>query len=164
MEVPEMQRIIQDSWAKIRPIEEGDFTYLPLFFYPKLFELDPTTKPLFEDITMENQGKKLMLMLNVAVDGVEDLDSLVKLLTSLGRRHAMYGCTEEQYDAVGQALIFTLASGLGKEFTPRVKEAWLMVYGIIVGVMIPAMAAEYEEMSFRSIKKGSSTPVLEGST
>jgi hypothetical protein len=74
--------------------QEGDFTYLPLFFYPKLFELDPTTKPLFKDTTVENQGKKLMLMLNIAVDGVEDLDSLVKLLTNLGRRHAMYGCTE----------------------------------------------------------------------
>jgi hypothetical protein len=46
----------------------------------------------------------------------------------------------------------------------QVKIAWLKVYGIIVDVMIPAMAAEYEEMSFRSLKNESSAPVLEGST
>jgi hemoglobin-like flavoprotein len=40
-----------------------------------------------------------------------------------------------QYGLVGQALLDTLAKGLGKEFTPEVKAAWVETYGLVASVM-----------------------------
>jgi hemoglobin-like flavoprotein len=45
-------------------------------FYGKLFELDPSLKPLFRgDLT--EQGWKLMHMIGTAVNGLDRLDEIV---------------------------------------------------------------------------------------
>jgi hypothetical protein len=67
---------------------------VPEIFYPKLYELQPTTKPLFAHTSIPKQGAKLTKMLTKAVDGLSDLDQLVPKLEALGRRHAAYGVTD----------------------------------------------------------------------
>ncbi|TIS32963.1 globin domain-containing protein, partial [Mesorhizobium sp.] len=49
-----------------------------------------------------------------------------------------YGVEERHYPIVGQALIETLAAGLGTAFTPAVREAWEAAYGLLASVMIAA--------------------------
>uniref|UniRef100_A0A7S0RX52 Globin domain-containing protein n=1 Tax=Pyramimonas obovata TaxID=1411642 RepID=A0A7S0RX52_9CHLO len=138
MEFSEMKRLVEQSWQKVLPIQDA----VPRIFYPKLFEIDPTTKPLFDQSTMEEQGKKLMKALNLSVATLGDLDKLVPVLADLGKRHAHYKVKPEHFDSVGAALIATLAAGLGDAFTPKVKQAWVKLYGIVVGVMKPAMEKE----------------------
>ena len=40
------------------------------------------------------------------------------------------------FGTVGQALLDTLAVGLGDAFTPECREAWVEAYGILSSVMI----------------------------
>ncbi|RWO35696.1 MAG: hemin receptor, partial [Mesorhizobium sp.] len=56
----------------------------------------------------------------------------------LAKRHVTYGVEERHYPIVGQALIETLAAGLGTAFTPAVREAWEAAYGLLASVMIAA--------------------------
>ena len=47
---------------------------------------------------------------------------------------------DEHYDTVGGALLHTLATGLGDDFTPEVKGAWTEVYGVLATTMKNAAA------------------------
>ena len=98
-------------------------------FYGRLFELDPSLKPLFKG-DIKEQGAKLMAMIATAVAGLDRLDSIVPAVQALGKRHAGYGVEAAHYDTVGSALLWTLEQGLGSAFTPDVKGAWTSLAGI----------------------------------
>jgi hemoglobin-like flavoprotein len=42
---------------------------------------------------------------------------------------------EEYYETVGEVLLWTLEQGLGKDFTPDVKEAWAEAYKLLSDTM-----------------------------
>ena len=132
---PEQKELVKSSWLKVAPIVD---TAAELF-YGKLFELDPSVKSLFKG-NMRQQGAKLMKMIGTAVNGLDRLEAIVPMLQDLGRRHVAYGIRDAHYDTVGAALIWTLEQGLGAAFTPKVKDAWIMVYGILAGTMKDAAA------------------------
>ncbi len=133
---PQQINLVQTTWAQVVPIEA---TAAGLF-YGKLFELDPTLKPLFKG-DIKEQGKKLMKMIGVAVNGLTQLDQIVPAVQDLGRRHAGYAVKAEHYDTVGTALLWTLEAGLGAAFTPEVKEAWTTTYVTLATVMKDASLA-----------------------
>lgn len=122
--------LVQTSWEKCVPMADQ----AAAFFYGKLFELDPSLKPLFKT-DIKEQGKKLMVMITAAVRGLDNLDKLVPVVEDLGRRHVSYGVKGEHYSTVGVALLWTLEQGLGEAFTPEVKEAWAATYGILSSTM-----------------------------
>ena len=122
--------LVQQSFAKVIPISEQ----AAVIFYDKLFEKDPSLRPLFKG-NMAVQRKKLMAMLATAVNGLTRLDTIVPAVQNLGRRHIGYGVTDQMYDTVGSALLDTLEAGLGEAFTPEVKQAWMEVYTLLATVM-----------------------------
>lgn len=134
----EQKTLVQESWEKVKPISD---TAAELF-YGKLFELDPSLKPMFANSDMKEQGKKLMLMIGTAVKGLDTLGELVPAVQKLGARHVGYGVKESHYNTVGVALLDTLDKGLGDDFTPEAKEAWTITYTTLAGVMIEA--SDYE--------------------
>lgn len=133
---PEQIELVSGSWAKVLPISEQAAE----LFYGKLFELDPELKPLFKGDMVE-QGKKLMQMINTAVNGITDLESIIPAVEDLGKRHVGYGVTEDHYTTVAEALLWTLGQGLGDDFTEDVKAAWTETYTLLTGVMIEASKA-----------------------
>ena len=84
---------------------------------------------------MTEQGRKLMTMINSAVNSLGNLATIVPAVQDLGKRHIAYGVKDKDYDSVGEALIWTLGEGLGKEFTDEVKSAWLETYTILATTM-----------------------------
>ena len=56
----------------------------------------------------------------------------------LGRRHVDYGVSRNDYKFVGQALLGTLRSFLGDDFTPEVELAWREIYSTLVRTMVGA--------------------------
>ncbi len=132
---PEQINLVQSTWGKVVPIS----TQAAELFYGKLFELDPSLKSLFKN-DMTEQGKKLMDMINVAVNGLTDLPSIVPAVQELGRSHVGYGVKDAHYDTVAEALIWTLGQGLGDAFTAEVKGAWATAYGILADTMKSAAA------------------------
>lgn len=127
---PETISLIQHSWAKVVPIQE---TAAELF-YGRLFEIAPEVKPYFKS-DMKIQGRKLMAMLNTAVNSLDNLAAIVPAVEESGKRHLSYGVKEEDYESVGAALLWTLEKGLGDAFTPEAKEAWATVYGLLATTM-----------------------------
>jgi hemoglobin-like flavoprotein len=133
---PQQIALIQTSFGAVLPIA-GVAAEL---FYERLFQLDPTLRPLFRG-DLKEQGRKLMTTLHLVVDGLERLDELVPAVRSLGQRHATYGVRESDYATVGSALLWTLEQGLGRDFTPAVKEAWAAAYALLAETMLDAAAA-----------------------
>lgn len=134
---PEQKALVQESWAKVIPVREQ----AAKLFYARLFATCPELVPYFKG-DMTEQGRKLMAMLNAAVMGLDNLPALLGVLRDAGRRHAGYGVKDEDYDKVGAAFLWTLASALGTEFTPQTKDAWIVVYTTLADVMKDAAAQD----------------------
>jgi len=124
-------RQIQASFAKVAPISEQ----AAALFYGQLFEIAPEVEPLFRG-DMAEQGRKLMAMLAVVVNGLGNPQSILPAASALAKRHVAYGVKAEHYAPVGAALLWTLERGLGPEWTPSLAAAWTAAYTMLSGYMI----------------------------
>lgn len=127
---PAQIALIRDSFAKVAPIAPQAAE----IFYGRLFELDPSLRPLFKG-DMKEQGRKLMAMIGTAVRHLDDLSAIAPAVQELGARHVSYGVKREHYATVGAALLSTLEAGLGEAFTPECRDAWATMYGTVANVM-----------------------------
>lgn len=128
---PSQIDLVQSSFVKVVPIAETAAS----LFYGRLFEVAPEVKPLFRG-DMKEQGRKLMTTLAVVVNGLKAPDTILPAAKALAVKHVGYGVTAEHYVPVGAALIWTLEQGLGDDFTPETRDAWLAAYTLLSGVMI----------------------------
>jgi hemoglobin-like flavoprotein len=135
---PRQQNLIKESFGMVAPIADQAAT----IFYARLFELDPSLQRLFAHTDMDGQRKNLMQTLTVVVKSIDKLDTIVPAVRALGARHAGYGVTPEMFATVGQALLDTLATGLGDAFTTETRNAWIDAIQILASVMIGAMEQE----------------------
>ncbi|MCH9806685.1 MAG: hemin receptor [Alphaproteobacteria bacterium] len=137
---PEQIKLVQDSFKKVAPIapQAADI------FYTRLFEIAPEVRPMFPD-DMSGQKDKLMGMLGTAVSNLHQVETIIPAVQELGRKHVGYGVKDEHYKPVGEALIYTLDKGLGDEFTPEVKAAWVTTYTTLQGVMTAAASEVAEQ-------------------
>jgi hemoglobin-like flavoprotein len=127
--------LVQTTFSKVLHISD---TAADLF-YNRLFELDPSTRPLFPaDIT--EQKKKLMSTLKTVVFSLRQLDTIVPAIRDLGQRHARYKVEDRHYETVGAALLWALEQGLGKDWTSEVKSAWISAYTLVAQTMKDAAA------------------------
>jgi hemoglobin-like flavoprotein len=127
---PETITLVKDSWARVKPISEQAAG----LFYGRLFEIYPEVEPLFKG-DMKEQGRKLMAMINTAVNALDQLEPMMPTIKDMGARHATYGVSDGDYDKVADALIWTLGQGLADEFTPEVEAAWVGVYTALADTM-----------------------------
>ncbi|MCG8051515.1 MAG: globin domain-containing protein [Candidatus Thiodiazotropha endolucinida] len=127
---PEQITHVKSSWSKVEPIADQ----AAALFYGRLFEVYPEVKPYFKG-DMEAQGKKLMSMIGTAVGSLDNLEPLLPVIRESGKRHAEYGVQAVDYDKVADALLWTLGEGLGDAFTDEVKDAWVVTYAALAGVM-----------------------------
>ena len=127
---PEQVVLVQDSWKRLQPVAHAAAALL----YNRLFTLDPSLPLLFRG-DIQEQGRKLMAMIGVAINALDRLEAIGPALQALGRRHAGYGVRDKHYSVVGDALIWTLAQKLGVAFTREVEDAWRGAYGMIVATM-----------------------------
>lgn len=127
--------LVQSSFAKVAPISDkaGEL------FYQRLFELDPSLRPMFKG-DIKQQERKLMATLAVVVEGLRHPENIIGAAQKLGRDHAGYGVKDEHYAVVGEALLWTLQQGLGDEFTPEVRSGWVTAFTFVSGIMRDAAA------------------------
>ncbi len=122
--------LVKASFQKVVPIAEQ----AAAIFYARLFELDPALRALFHG-DMADQGRKLMQMIGLAVNGLDRLEKLAPTVRQLGMRHAGYHVRDEHYDTVGEALLWTLGKGLGPDFTSEMQAAWARTYWLLAETM-----------------------------
>lgn len=104
-------------------------------FYGRLFQQAPETRPMFrQDIAV--QGRKLMDMLELLVNGLDHLDTLEPTLRALGQRHAAYGVHEKHYRVVTDALMWSLGVALSDRLPAASKLAWQSILELVSAIMI----------------------------
>jgi hemoglobin-like flavoprotein len=127
---PDAQRLVRNSFARIAPNAEATAGV----FYDRLFALDPSLRSLFKD-DMADQGRKLMTVIGTAVANLNRLETIVPTVQALGQRHIGYGVKPTHYQTVAAALLWTLERGLGDEFTPETRQAWVECYTTLASTM-----------------------------
>jgi nitric oxide dioxygenase len=132
---PEQVARVQSTFQAVLPLADTAGVLL----YERIFALAPATRALFaEDI--RPQASRLMAAVKTAVEGLDDLDAVAPFLVKLGARHVRYGVRPEHFDVGGEALLWTLAQGLGEAFTAEVREAWTAAWTVIVGALTEGMS------------------------
>ena len=122
--------LVQQSWRKAL----GNRDSVAATFYPKLFELDATLQPLFE-ADMRDNGRKLVHLITTVVRGLDRVEFLLPAVRDYGRRQSKSGIRDEHHGAVATALLWSLERTLDGEFTPQVKSAWIVTYGLLSQTM-----------------------------
>lgn len=128
---PDQVKLVQASFAKVAPIADTAAT----LFYDRLFEVAPQVKPLFKG-DMAEQKRKLMAMLTVVVNGLNNLPAILPAASMLAKRHVAYGAQPAHYPVVGGALLWTLEKGLGPAWNPELATAWAAAYRTLSDFMI----------------------------
>jgi hemoglobin-like flavoprotein len=123
-------KLVQETFNKVAHVEN----FAAKILYNRLFELDPKLMPLFPQ-DMNEMEEKFIKTLGLIVLGLARIYEVTPFLEDLARRHKDYGVKYEDYDTLGDALIYTLQKVLGEEFTPEVKAAWVHAYTIIARIM-----------------------------
>jgi hemoglobin-like flavoprotein len=127
---PQQIALVQASFRTVQPMSAtaGEL------FYKRLFEIEPEVAALFKG-DVGRQGREFMQVLAVAVGGLSNVTTLVPMVQQLGVRHAAYGVRARHYDAVRQALLYTLAVILQDDYTDEVRAAWATAYAMLAGIM-----------------------------
>jgi hemoglobin-like flavoprotein len=131
----EQIKLVKSTWKvleKIDPIFLGDI------FYSKLFYDHPEVRPLFPR-QMNEQFLKLMRMLSLIISRLDNLETVLSEIESLARRHVKYGVIPSHYKYVGDALLWTLRNGLGKDWNASLEEAWSACYSAMANAMLKAL-------------------------
>ena len=122
--------LVQNSFRQVMPIADQASE----LFYRRLFELDPSLRPMFPD-QMAKQRHTLVVTLSVLIGSLAYIDGLVPTIEEMGRRYAAYGVEPSHVETARLALLSTLESGLGDAFTPELRAAWTAVYNLLAEVM-----------------------------
>lgn len=128
---PEAERLVRETYVQL----EAESMAAAQIFYARLFELDPSSRSLFDGVDMKVQGAKFVAMLGSIVRCLGRAPALVGQVAALGRRHAGYAVSGDHYESVGAALIWTVEQVLGPRCTPEVRHAWSEAYALVAAVM-----------------------------
>ncbi|HEU5102818.1 MAG TPA: globin family protein [Roseiflexaceae bacterium] len=132
---PDQIQIVQETFEIVAPSADA----VAALFYERLFTLDPSLRPMFTG-DARAQGDKLMSTLALVVRGLRRPEQIMPAVRRLGERHVIYGVEAAHYQTVGEALLWTLAQGLGASFTEDVKSAWAAAYTMLAELMLEAAA------------------------
>jgi len=126
--------LVKNSWKLLRYVKPeiiGDV------FYAKLFIESPQLKPLFKS-SVEEQSRKFITILNLIIARLENMEGLHETIRELAIRHKHYGVKTFHYEPVGYALLWTIETALGADWTETVGKAWAKCYTTLASVMIEA--------------------------
>ncbi|MBR0766009.1 globin domain-containing protein [Bradyrhizobium japonicum] len=124
------QELVQTTFARLAVMPE----VTGALFYERLFATNPNLRPLFRN-NLRIQGVKLMTMLAMVVYNLPASDQLSPAVRDLAVRHVEYGIKLADYDALREALLWTLEQALGEDLTPAAREAWMVCYDELAGQM-----------------------------
>jgi len=130
------QDLVRTSFARLAVMPE----VASALFYERLFAANPSFRPLFKN-DMRIQGVKLMTTLAMVVYNLPEPGRILSTIRDLAVRHVEYGVKLADYDAVREALLWTLEQALGKDCTPAVREAWAVCYDELANEMKAAVGA-----------------------
>jgi hemoglobin-like flavoprotein len=124
------QELVRTTFARLAVMPD----VAGALFYERLFAANPAFRPLFKN-DMRIQGVKLMTMLALVVYNLPQPGEFLPAIRDLAMRHVEYGVKLADYDALREALLWTLEQVLGDDFTPAVRDAWTVCYDDLANEM-----------------------------
>ena len=128
---PEEIERVRKSWQSMALL--GDTA--ARMFYRRLFAIDESTYALFSGADMREQRRKFMDTFGLLVRNLEKINEAAPMLEDLGRMHGDHGVEDHHYDAVRQALMSTIETGLGQALDRDSRAAWDTAYELITKPM-----------------------------
>ncbi|HLJ50564.1 MAG TPA: globin domain-containing protein [Bryobacteraceae bacterium] len=121
---PEQVKLIRTSFDAMWPVRDD----IAALCYGRFFELAPDARALFKTTDMVRQRGKLMDMIAALVGSLDQNAIFQSIVTNSGRHHARFGVRPAQYDALGEALVWSIERKLGSSFTPDMLASWRVLY------------------------------------
>ncbi|XP_030070506.1 neuroglobin [Microcaecilia unicolor] len=139
------KELIRESWATVNQ----DPQHHGIVLFTRLFDLEPDLVKLFQYNSTQfcsaedclaspdflQHVRKVMLVIDTAVNTLENLPSLQEYLIGLGKKHQAIGVKTESFITVGESLLYALDKGLGPAFSTHSREAWTKLYSGLVKTM-----------------------------
>ena len=123
-------KMVQDSFEDVAKL--GD-TAIEIF-YGELFRIEPSLRHMFKK-DMSEQRTKLLTALATVVRYLNAPEKILASVQKLAVKHVDYGVEPVHYTYVGNALLRTLAKGVGPKFTPELRQAWVDAFRLLSGIM-----------------------------
>jgi hemoglobin-like flavoprotein len=117
---PQQVELIRSTFALLEP-KSG---VAGLAFFQRLFALDPSLRALISG-DIDAEAEQLMTLLRAATNLADQPRALQARFARDGTRLFALGAGKENRAAVGEALLWTLDTTLGREFTPEARVAWV---------------------------------------
>jgi len=134
---PAQIALVRETWSRVVPIADTAAS----LFYQRLFETNPQLAPMFAGVDMPEQRNKLVKAINMVVMALDRIDTLLPMIRDMGRRHAGYGVSDEHYGQVGAALLWTLQTGIGDDWSDEAAQAWALAYQLLADTMMAGARA-----------------------
>ena len=133
---PRQIELVQTSFARVLPFSDR----VAQIFYKRLFDLDPSLRPLLTP-DLRRQGRKLIDSIKAVVWNLRKLDRIIAGVQAMAARNAPHATQAHHYTTIGQALTYALSWGLSDEFTDETREAWLTA-ATLLAISMKAAADE----------------------
>jgi hemoglobin-like flavoprotein len=131
---------VEQNWQAVRRTLEMILPLADTFaftFYKRFFEYEPAARPLFK-ADMSEQRRKVIKLLTFALRGLDQPHIIEKELRRLGRHHAQYQISRQQYEHMNEAIVWTFAEILGGNFNEEMCQAWRQALNSITDIMLTA--------------------------
>jgi hemoglobin-like flavoprotein len=122
--------LVQQSFKKVAAMGEP----VAELFYAELFAIDPSLRQMFK-ADLAGQRKKLLSALAMIVSSLHAPAKIMEPARALAVKHVSYGVMPVHYTYVGNALLRTLKKGLGEDFTPELRDAWVEAFRVLASIM-----------------------------
>jgi len=122
--------LVQQSFEQVAALGEK----VAELFYAELFAIDPSLQQMFKG-DMREQHRKLLSTLAMVIRSLHTPDKIIGPAQKLAVKHLDYGVVAVHYTYVGNALLRTLKKGLGDQFTPELRNAWIEAFRTLATVM-----------------------------
>jgi len=107
-------------------------------FYDQLFEQCPDIVPLFANAPRKEQERKLLSALKLVINNLRSPDTLLEVLSNLGKRHQQYGALPIHYTKVARVLLQVMKEFAGDLWTRKAQQAWSKALSTVSSIMISA--------------------------
>ncbi len=111
------------------------------YFYAKIFLAYPQLRDLFP-VQMDVQRARLLGAIVTAIQNLEDPERFEEYLRALGRDHRKFHVSPEHYDAVGAALLESLRTCAGENWSVEYDQAWSDAYQVMAAKMVAGASAD----------------------
>src|SRR5258708_12823168 len=95
------KEIVRQTWKQLVPIADTSAT----LFYQRLFEIDPSTRPLFSGTDMPEQRRKLMQVIDLAVKGLDQSTESLQSVAQPAARPLKHVVPAQHYHSIPEPLI-----------------------------------------------------------